>query len=95
MKRTEITIETHAITSWRIGSGQWRYCDICERSSTVLTLEQAARVLDVDVSEICREVELGTLHLAENGRGTALICSTSLPAVDDGPRGTGISTRRS
>ena len=94
MKRTEITIETHAITSWRVGSGQWRYCDICGHSSSVLTIDQAARVLDVQVPEVCEQVELGSLHLVENGSAAGLICSTSLPSSGDGDPGSAI-TRRS
>jgi hypothetical protein len=35
-------------------------------------------LLEISVTEVCRRVESGLIHLVHNGRGPALICGNSL-----------------
>ena len=81
-RRTRISVETHEtkIIHLRTG-GRSAFCQHCQASITWFTPEQVALLLNISVSEVCRDVETGRFHLTETERGTAQICGDSLAAI--------------
>ena len=80
-RRIEISIETHETKIIHIRTGKRSaFCQHCQASITWFTPEQVALLLNISVSEVCRDVETGRFHLTETERGTARICGDSLTA---------------
>lgn len=77
-KTTQITIETHSITIIRAKSERFSaHCEHCQKTVSAFTPEQTAIFLRLDLTEICRRIEAGELHLTETGRSVALVCGNS------------------
>ena len=77
-QRTEITIETHSITIIQTNSRRHSaHCERCGETVSAFTPEQTAMFLRLDLTEICRRIEAGKLHLTETGRAVALVCGNS------------------
>ena len=77
-RKTQITIETHSITIIRTKSERFQaFCEHCEKTVSAFTPEQTAMFLRLDMTEICRRIEAGELHLTETGRAVALVCGNS------------------
>lgn len=77
-RKTEITIEKHSITIIRAKGERFSdYCEQCQKTVSAFTPEQLATFMRLDVTEICRRIESGELHLTETGRGVALVCGNS------------------
>lgn len=78
-RKTEITIETHSITIIRTNDRRFSaHCEHCQKTVSAFTLEQTAVFLRLDLTEICRRIEAGELHLTETGRtAAALVCGNS------------------
>ncbi len=77
-RKTEITIETHSITIIRTNDRRFSaYCELCGKMVSAFTPEKMAIFLRLDLTEICRRIETGELHLTETGRNIALICGNS------------------
>jgi len=73
IRRTEIQIETHEVTTIRGLSGQnSKYCDRCKKSVIGLTLDQAAPFLLK--SNIQASAVRGDFHFVNE----SLVCSNSL-----------------
>jgi len=78
-RRTEITIETRSITIIRTsGTHYAAHCQHCRQTVAAFAPEQIAAALQLDLTEVCRRVEMKHIHLTNNGRGAALICGNSL-----------------
>lgn len=72
IRRTEIQIETHEVTTIRGLSGQnSKYCEHCKTSVIGLTLDQAAPQF---YSKIQASIARGDVHLVDE----SLVCSKSL-----------------
>jgi uncharacterized protein (DUF2344 family) len=83
IRRAEITIETHSVTTIRSKvPSQTFYCEHCRESVTTFAPEQLAELLQLDLTEISRRIETHQIHLANDGRGAALICSNSLTYLE-------------
>lgn len=77
-RKTEITIETHSITIIRTNARRFSAnCERCGKTVSAFTPEQTAVFLRLDLTEICRRIETGELHLTETGRSVALVCGNS------------------
>ncbi len=77
-KTTQITIETHSITIIRArGIRHSVHCERCGETVSAFAPEQIAAFLRLNLTEICRRIEAGKLHLTETGRGVALVCGNS------------------
>lgn len=77
-RRTEITIETHSITIIRTNDQRFStHCEYCGKTVSAFTPEQIATFMRLDISEICRRIDAGELHLTETGRTVALVCGNS------------------
>lgn len=77
-QRTEITIETHSIMIIRTNSRRHSaHCERCGETVSAFTPEQTAMFLRLDLTEICRRIESGKLHLTQNRRAIALVCGNS------------------
>lgn len=78
-RRTEITIETRSITIIRTNGVPFSaQCEHCRQTVAAFAPEQVAKVSRLDLTEICRRIEEGKLHLTDRRRGVALICGNSL-----------------
>ena len=80
MNRTrQITIETHSITIIRTsGKTYSARCEQCDETVTAFVPEKVAGFLRLDLTEVCRRIKGGEMHLTETKRGVALVCSNSL-----------------
>ena len=78
-KTTQITIETHSITIIRTNSRRHSaHCERCGETVSAFTPEQTAMFLRLNLTEICRRIEAGQLHLTETKRTAgALVCGNS------------------
>ena len=78
-KTTQITIETHSITIIQTNSRRHSaHCERCGETVSAFTPEQTAMFLRLDLTEICRRIEAGKLHLTETKRTAgALVCGNS------------------
>ena len=81
-KRTEVQIETHTYTVIRMANGAMPvFCGECRRRVEAFRPEQIAVLLEISVSDVCRRVEAGEIHLTQNGRSAAFICGNSANRV--------------
>lgn len=77
-RKTKITIETHSITIIRARGGLFStHCEHCLKTVSAFAPEQIAAFLRLDLTEVCRRIETGELHLTETGRTVALVCGNS------------------
>lgn len=76
-RRTEITIETREIKTIRMRDGA-AFCLRCKVPTLTFNLEEIARMLQISVSDVCRNIDSDQFHLIGTERGTALICGNSL-----------------
>lgn len=75
--KRQITIETHSITIIRTkGKSNFAFCDYCQKDVMAFSIEQTAEIWQMNLSEVCRQIESGMLHLVA-GEGIALVCSDS------------------
>lgn len=78
-QKTEITIETHSITVIRTNSVKHStHCEHCQTTVAAFAPEKIAAFLRLDLAEVCRRIETKQIHLTKNGRGTALVCGSSI-----------------
>lgn len=76
-RRTEITIESYqSVVIRRLRRIINDPCDVC--MSELTTLEEAAILSKASAQEICRWVEAGHVHFAEQPKGRLLVCLASL-----------------
>ena len=74
--RTEITIETHSITTikTRNGSRQLSHCETCLRGVTPLEIQHLVGIMGRDSNSVERLLSDGSIHKLSNSD----ICSNSL-----------------
>ncbi|MBX7172330.1 MAG: hypothetical protein K1X72_15295 [Pyrinomonadaceae bacterium] len=76
--KRQITIETHSITIIRTkGKSNTAFCEHCGKKVTAFPVEQIAEILQMDVCEVYRQIEVGEFHLIK-GEYAALVCGSSL-----------------
>lgn len=74
----QITIETHSVTIIRAkGKSFSDYCENCRIKVSAFMPEQVAAFLQIDLSEVNRQIESGEFHLI-TAQGVALVCGNSL-----------------
>lgn len=81
-RRTEITFKTDRliiVRRERMEMDAW--CASCAKSSTMLSVDEAAAVARSTSRAIYRRVEADTLHFTETPEGRLLICLNSLEAI--------------
>ena len=77
-KRTVTTIETHQIVFVRhTPSPAVAWCPACLKEVEMVCLENAALLTGVSLSDLCRRVGDGDIHLVETANGS-LVCAYSL-----------------
>lgn len=76
-RKRVMTIETWQRTVIRQSPRRIVWCEFCAAQVETLAPEQAA-LLDMDLNEIQRRIENGSLHFVETGNGNLLICRQSL-----------------
>lgn len=75
--KRQITIETHSITIIRAkGKSYFVYCEYCQQNVTAFSIEQIAAVFQLNLNEVCHQIEAGKLHLVAD-EGVALVCANS------------------
>jgi hypothetical protein len=78
-KRTEVTIETDEIWIIRLpGSGLVAWCPACCQQATMITPDEAALLIELDVRDIYRHVETGLIHHSAMPGGFLLVCANSI-----------------
>jgi excisionase family DNA binding protein len=81
-RRTEITVETERVVVIRQNrSVVHAWCAACAQHVTMLTAEEAARLVGVTRRTIYALVEAGNTHFSESRDGALFICLKSLTAV--------------
>jgi hypothetical protein len=79
MKRKTIRLEIDEVTVVRRRKRTaYVTCENCDDDVQMVTLEEAAVVVDSSKLEICRLVGDGNLHIKENNGQVLLICLNSL-----------------
>ena len=77
-RRKKIFIETHSITVIRINDKALSVvCERCQKTVAAFSPEQFALSFRLSLTEVCRRVEVGEIHLTSSKRGAALICGDS------------------
>jgi len=74
-RKTQITIETHTftkITQQRASPPE--FCQTCQQTVRALPAPYFARLLNITLSELCRELQSGSFHLIRDA-GVALVCT--------------------
>jgi hypothetical protein len=77
-RRTEIKIETHEVKIIRLRAPRFStYCESCEKMTTAVALDEAAAGCETTLTDICRRIGAGDLHLVNLTRGLPLVCGRS------------------
>lgn len=78
-QRTQITVETtERFTLPREPDAVRTPCPECGSLSGLVTPGHAATLLGLDVRDVCRAIEAGTLHVLTNAAGSLFVCFDSL-----------------
>ena len=76
--KRQITIETHSITIIRAkGKTISAYCQYCQQNVSAFSIEQFAAIFQMDLNEVCRQIESGKFHLVAI-EDVLLVCGNSL-----------------
>ena len=76
--KRQITIETNSITIIRAkGKSCSAFCEHCQQNVTAFSIEQIAAIFQMNLNEVCRQIESGKFHLV-TGEGMAFVCGDSL-----------------
>ena len=81
-RRTEVTIETDEI--WiirRSASGIAARCAECARQTTMITLDEAAQLAELDPRDVQRLVIEGRIHNNGPAGDLSFICSNSIASI--------------
>ena len=74
-RRIEITVERQRVVLVRRRTPSTPvWCETCAGRPLMLTLEEAARLLDMSELDIFRRVEARQVHFTETAKGQLLIC---------------------
>ena len=79
-RRMEINIQTErlVVVSHRPCTRMVAWCDLCARTVSMLTVDEAAALFHTTARAIYRRVEAAELHFRETPEGALLICLNSL-----------------
>ncbi len=81
--KRQITIETHSITIIRAkGKSYSTFCEHCQQNVVAFSIEQTAAILEINLHEVCSQIESGKFHLVTND-GMTLVCGNSLKMKSD------------
>jgi hypothetical protein len=75
-----ITIETLQRTVIRQNAPQTQnlWCEFCQAAVEMISPELAAKISGVNVREVYRQIEKGSVHFVETESGSVFICRNSL-----------------
>ena len=78
--RTEVTIETHAVTIIRVSRRESvaAFCEICRLSVPHFSVLHSAAALQLSEAAVFQLIQNGEMHSMENATGALLICGGSL-----------------
>jgi hypothetical protein len=80
-RRTEITIEIDRVMIISQSKNRRPWCDTCGRQVSMVTVGEAASMIQTGESVIYGLAETGKLHFATTTAGLLLICPDSLLAL--------------
>jgi len=86
-RRTEITVETHEVTTIRVtdNPGVTLFCEICGVMTLHISVPDAAAMLKLKETAIFDLVQVGKIHLCEAEDSAPLVCADSiLPLSSEG-----------
>ena len=76
---TQINLDIEETFTIRRSTGSIQaHCPECDALSALVTLSEAATLLDVAAEVIAREIEIGRLHSPKPTTGAAFVCFESL-----------------
>ena len=76
--KRQITIETHSVTIIRTNDkSNSVFCEICQQIVTAFSIDQFASLFQMDLDEVCRQIESGKIHLTTS-EGNPPVCGNSL-----------------
>ena len=84
-RRTEITIETHRVTTVRsLRAAALTWCEACSAGVLMVTPEVAAVLSHFSPRAVYRRVEAGEIHFVETANGWLLVCLNSIANLKAG-----------
>lgn len=77
-RRTEINFEAERTLIISHRRNQTLWCEACDKSVQMVTVDEAALIARSTSRAIFRKVEAGAIHFTETTDGRLLICADSL-----------------
>lgn len=75
-RKMKITLELEEVTFFKVRTSQKVFCDYCGERVEILTIENAALILNLSKLQISRLIESGKVHFSESDR--IYLCRKSL-----------------